>query len=179
MEYINILENLSDIKAYREKSGLPYLSYKNMVEKLGDVDYKMIQSTVYRQNFEYALKSFKDFEGYELFKNKLNRIKNPIYFYRYTRRAEYMKDIFVHYKEGEGVVTGTENTEQEKFNEALEQMGLIDEVKNKLIRKYAREEKDILLKSTQSISGAEDLFNFFDSLVDEELEGTYKYLGLI
>lgn len=155
-----MLENLRDIKAYREKAELPYMTYKNMVTRLGDVDYDMIKATIYRQNFEYAFESFKDFRGYELFKNKLDRLKKPMYFYNYTRRAEYFKDIFVHYREGEGLVTGTENSEQEKFNEALEQMGLIKEEKNKLIRKYKKQDNQEMLRQVESIETAEDLFNF-------------------
>ena len=157
---MEVLENLRDIKAYREKSELPYMTYKSMVSKLGDVDYEMLKATIYRQNFEYAFESFKDFRGYELFKNKLGRLKNPMYFYRYTRKAEYFKDIFVHYRECEGLITGTENSEQEKFNEALEQMGLIKEEKNKLIRKYTKQGNEELLKKAKSIETAEDLFNF-------------------
>ena len=112
LQYLEVLENLRDIKAYREKAELPYMTYRQMVTRLGDVDYEMLKATIYRQNFEYAVESFKDFRGYELFKNKLDRLKNPMYFYNYTRRSEYMQDIFVHYREGEGIVTGTDNTEQ-------------------------------------------------------------------
>lgn len=160
LQYLEVLESLRDIKAYREKAELPYMTYKKMVTKLGDVDYEMIKATIYRQNFEYAVESFKEFRGYELFKDKLDRLKNPMYFYNYTRRAEYFKDIFVHYREGEGVVAGTENTDQEKFNEALEQMGLIKEEKNKLIRKYTKEGNEEMLKRVNSIEAAEDLFDF-------------------
>lgn len=160
MQYLEIVESLRDIKAYRENAELPYITYKKMISRLGDIDYEMIKATIYRQNFEYAVESFKQFKGYELFKDKLDRLKNPMYFYNYTRRAEYFKDIFVHYREGEGLVTGTENTEQEKFNEALEQMGLIKEEKNKLIRKYTKEGNEEILKKVQSIETAEDLFDF-------------------
>ena len=71
-----------------------------------------------------------------------------------------MQDIFVHYREGEGIVTGTDNTEQERFNEALEQMGLIKEEKNKLIRKYTKQGDEEMLKKVNSIETAEDLFDF-------------------
>lgn len=158
LQYLEVLENLRDIKAYREKLELPYMSYKNMITKLGDIDYEMVKATIYRQNFEYALESFKDFKGYDLFKNKLSRIKNPMYFYKYTRRSEHFQNIFVHYRSGQGVVTGTEDLEQKKFNQALEQMGLIKEEKNKLIRKYAREENEEMLRKAKSIETAEDLF---------------------
>lgn len=159
LQYLEVLENLRDIKAYRENSALPYMTYKNMVEKLGNIDYEMIKATIYRQNFEYAFDSFKDFKGFELLEKKLKRIKNPMYFYNYTRRAEYFKDIFVHYREGEGIVTGTENTEQGKFNEALEQTGIIKEEKNKLIRKFTKEGNEEMLRKAKSIETAEDLFN--------------------
>lgn len=160
LQYLEVLENLRDIKAYREKAELPYMTYKQMVTKLGDVDYEMLKATIYRQNFEYAFESFKNFKGYELFKEKLDRIKNPIYFYHYTRRGEYLKDVFVHYREGEGVVKGKENPDQKKFNEALEKMGFIKEEKNKLIRKYTKEGNEEMLKRVKSIETAEDLFGF-------------------
>lgn len=160
LQYLEALENLRDIKAYREKAELPYMTYKQLITRIGDLDYDMLKATVYRQNFEYAMESFKDFRGYELFESKLKRLKNPMYFYRYTRRAEYFKDIFVHYREGEGMVTGVENTEQEKFNEALEQLGLIKEEKNKLIRKYSKEGDEEMLERVNSIETTEDLFDF-------------------
>lgn len=159
LQYLEVLENLRDIKAYREKLELPYMSYKNMINRLGNIDYNVLQATIYRQNFERAYESYKDFRGYELFKKRLDRFRNPINFYNYTRKTEYFKDIFVHYRSGEGLVAGTENTEEEMFNEALEQMGLIEEEKNKLIKKYAKEGNEVMLKRAESIETAEDLFD--------------------
>ena len=146
-----------------------------MINKIGDIDYNLIKATIYRQNFEYALDSFKDFEGYELFKNKLERVKNPMYFYKFTRRSEYFKDIFIHYREGEGVITGSDNTEQGRFNEALEQTGIVKETRNKLARKYKGADSGTI-KTIQSIETAEDLFSFINNSNDKE--NILKYLGI-
>ena len=152
------------------------MTYRQMVTRLGDVDYEMLKATIYRQNFEYAVESFKDFKGYELLESKLKRVKNPMYFYNYTRRSEYLKDIFVHYREGEGVVTGTENTEQERFNEALEQMGLVKEYKNKILRRYEKIGDSEAIKEINSIETAEDLYSFIDNAQDKK--SLFKYLGI-
>lgn len=160
MQYLEALENLRDIKAYREKAELPYITYKQMIEKIGDLDYEMLKATVYRQNFEYALDSFKNFKGYDLLKNKLNRLRNPAYFYKYVSKAEYFKDIFIHYREGEGVGTNVADQDQAKFNEALEQIGLVKEEKNRYIRKFKKEDNIQMLQKANSIETAEDLFEF-------------------
>lgn len=175
LQYLEIVENLRDLKQFREDSGMSYMTYKQTINKLGNIDYNLIKATIYRQNFEYALDSFKDFEGYELFKNKLERVKNPMYFYKFTRRSEYFKDIFIHYREGEGVITGSDNTEQGRFNEALEQTGIVKETRNKLARKYKGADSGTI-KTIQSIETAEDLFSFINNSNDKE--NILKYLGI-
>lgn len=158
MQYLEALENLRDIKAYREKSELPYMSYKDMVSRIGNIDYEMIKSTIFRQNFENIINNYyKNFRGYELLANKLNRLNNPMYFYKYVTRSEFFKDIFLKYRKGAGVEL-VSASDQDEFNEALEQTGLVKEEKNKLIRKYEKEENEEMLKKAQSIETAEDLF---------------------
>lgn len=170
LQYLELLEDLRDIKSYNESAGLPYQTYKKMISNLGDIDYSMLKATIYRQNFENALESFKDFKGYDLLKSKLNRLNNPVYFYRYINKsnAEFLKDIFLHYKEGEGLVmSSADNTEQMKFNEALENLGLIEESKKKLLKGYKNATPGFIQK-IESIQTADDLFEFMDTIVDEK-----------
>jgi len=157
MQYLETLSNLREIKSYRERSELPYVSYKDMISKIGDLDYKMLKSTIFRQNFERSLEEYKNFRGYELLQRKLKRLNNPNYFYNYVTKAEYFKDIFEHYKEGEGIVQAGVD-EQAEFDEALEKIGLIDEEKRKLIRKYSKEGNEEMLRAVESIETAEDLY---------------------
>lgn len=175
MQYLEVLEDLRDIKKARTSSELPYVSYKNMISKLGNLDYKMLKATVYRENFEHALESYKNYEGYQLLKDKLDRINNPVYFYNYVRRSEYFKDIFIHYKEGEGVVvTFTPDDEEEqnptqaKFSEAIEQLGLVEEEKRRLVKRFKKEGNEQWLKNSESISGADDLFIVLDYIKKQE-----------
>lgn len=44
----------------------------------------------------------------------------------------------------------------------LEQLGIIDEEKNRLIKKYTREENEEMLVKSKNISSAEDLISFLN-----------------
>lgn len=65
---------------------------------------------------------------------------------------------------GEGLTYGGFNNDQERFNYGLEELGIVDEEKERLIRKYERQGNEDKLKKARSISTAEDLFN----LISEE-----------
>ena len=65
---------------------------------------------------------------------------------------------------GEGLTYGGFNNDQERFNYGLEELGIIDEEKERLIRKYEKQGNEDKLKKARSITTAEDLFN----LIGEE-----------
>lgn len=166
MLYYETLEDLRTIRDARSKSELPYITYKEIISNLGNLDYEMLKAVIYRQNFEHALESYKNFKGYKLLKSKLKRIKNPIEFYNYVKQSEYFEGIFVHYTEGAGIEKAAD-FDQQRFNEALLQLGLVEEEKNKLVKKYSKlqyfgtiekYENTALLKKANSIETAEDLF---------------------
>lgn len=169
LQYLELLEDLKDIKKYNKEHGLPYQTYKKMISKLGDVDYNMIKYTVFRQNYEKMIEGLKDFKGYDLLKSKLDRINNPIYFYKYIYKsnAEYLKDLWVQYVPGEGLMVSTSDShDQLKFNEALKNLGLIDESKRKLLRGYKNATPGFI-QQIESIETADDLFQFMESVKDE------------
>lgn len=157
LQYEEALENLREIQEAREKSILPYKTYKQMLEKLGDLDYSLIKATVYRQNYMHAIEdTYSNYKGYDLLKSKLDRIQNPKYFYNYVNRSKFFENIFIKYREG--------GNQQEEFYQALEDTGLVKEEKNRLLRKYSKQDNKEMIKIVESISTAEDLIDFLEEI---------------
>lgn len=63
---------------------------------------------------------------------------------------------------GEGLTYGNFKNDQERFNYGLEELGIIDEEKNRLIKKYTREENEEMLVKSKNISSTEDLISFLN-----------------
>ena len=65
---------------------------------------------------------------------------------------------------GEGLTYGSFKSDQERFNYGLEELGIVDEEKERLLKKYNRfngsenEEQQNYYNKIKSISEAEDLF---------------------
>ena len=98
LEYRNILAQIRNLKQLEQKRGLEFTRLKDRINKLGNVDYKMIKATIYRENFMNALEPSKNMEGYDLLVKRLNRIKNPINFFEYIQKSDAFSDIFLYYK---------------------------------------------------------------------------------
>lgn len=98
LEYRNILAQIRNLKQLEQKRGLEFTRLKDRINKLGNVDYKMIKATIYRENFMNALQASKNMEGYELLLKRLNRIKNPVNFFEYIQNSDSFSDIFLYYK---------------------------------------------------------------------------------
>lgn len=81
-----------------QKSGRDFVRLKSRIKKLGTLDYDMVKSTIYRENFMYALEFSKNMEGCNLLVSRLNRIKNPVNFYNFVRKSDVFSDIFEYYK---------------------------------------------------------------------------------
>ena len=59
-----------------------------------------------------------------------------------------------------GLTYGSFRNDQERFNYGLEELGIVDEEKNRLIKKYTNEENEEMLLKSKNISSAEDLISF-------------------
>ena len=142
----------------------------------------MVKATIYRENFMKALENSKEMEGYDLLVKRLNRIKNPVNFYNYVRKSDVMSDIFVYYKQGDGLVYGEFSSEQDRFNKGLEELGIVEEEKKKLInriekqinkesfsvqedvnKRLNKQKYNLLLAQAKSIKSSEDLFQVLDN----------------
>ena len=72
----------------------------------------------------------------------------------------YFQIFFYIINRGEGLTYGNFKNDQERFNYGLEELGLIDEEKTRLLRKYSKLEDEEKIKQVKSIQNAEDLINF-------------------
>lgn len=59
-----------------------------------------------------------------------------------------------------GLTYGNFKNDQERFNYGLEELGIVDEEKNRLIKKYTNKENEEMLLKAKNISSAEDLISF-------------------
>lgn len=127
LEYKEILANLRSLKNLELKSGGDFIRMKDRLEYFGNLDYKMLKATIFRENFEKALieSGAQNFANYEILEKKLRRIKNPENFYKYISQSNVLMDIFEYYKEGDGIIYGGFLTEEERFDYALTELGLL------------------------------------------------------
>lgn len=182
LRYREIVAQIRNLKKLEQKSGGDFKRLKTRISQIGSLDYNMVKATIYRENFMYAFESSKEMEGYDLLLRRLNRIKNPLNFYNYVRKSDVMSDIFVYYKPGDGLVYGDFSSEQDRFNQGLEELGIVEEEKKNLInriqkqmnkesfsiqddvnKRLNKQKYNLLLAQAKSINSAEDLFQVLDN----------------
>lgn len=99
-EYRKIVANLRSLKDLELKSGSDFIRMKERISKYGNLDYKMVKATIFRENFMYALEQSgaKNMENWNILEKKINRIKNPINFFEFIKNSDVFMDVFVYYK---------------------------------------------------------------------------------
>lgn len=113
----------SNIENMKNLENLTKEDFKDTIKRihrLGATDYEWRKALQYRENYYRALESISNYENYEKFKKRLDRFKNPINFFNFIQKSETMKDLFVYYKGGTGLVIGAFTTSEDAFNYALE-----------------------------------------------------------
>lgn len=125
--YKQILSQIRNIKEMEIARTGDFTKLKDRLSKYGSLDYKYMKATIFRENFEKAMKEagFENYTAYGLLKNKLDRFTNPISFYNFVKNSDVLMDIFIYYKPNDGVSYGNFGDDEERFNYALEQLGLI------------------------------------------------------
>lgn len=117
IESIEEIENLKG-KEFRKRVGR--LSF------LGKTDIELVRAEQFRENFLNAFEEMGSYDNYELLKNKLESIKNPIKFYEFVRENETLLDLFLYYKDKATAQTyGGFASNQDAFNYVVESLGLI------------------------------------------------------
>ena len=116
---------LKNIDKLDKLSKSEFKRLKNRLHNIGNKDYELKRFVQYRENYYTALKEIKNFENYKIYKQKLDSIKDPREFFNYIQQNEIMSDLFLWYKEGDGLVYGAFASNEDAFNSALEQLGLL------------------------------------------------------
>lgn len=122
-------ENIKSLNKLFTSKGYDFKKIKNRLHRIGIgiSDYDYYKADIYRQNFYTALKDIKSFKNYKILKEKLDSINNPIKFFEYIQQSDTLSDLFLYYKEGDGLVYGSYASNEDAFNKALEELGLIKE----------------------------------------------------
>lgn len=158
-----IESTLKNINQLEEATGDKAKRIRRRIKELGTLDYEMYQSIIYKDNYMKGLEDYSsNYESYYLLKNKLNSIKNPINFFNYVKRSTVMTDFFTWYNGDEGsLIYGGFLNSEEVFEQGLEELGIIEEEKQKLLRKLKRKKApQNVIDSCNSITSYQDLKTF-------------------
>lgn len=114
-------QTLNTLENYDKKTGESLKYAIDRITKIGNLDYKLKKAQTFRDNFMYALKEgARTFKNYKIFIKELEKIKNPVEFYDYLKNSDTFMDLFVWYKESEGLTYGAFASNEEAFDSALE-----------------------------------------------------------
>ena len=127
-ERIDQIEStISSIKNLENAPSYLFNLKVDRIQKLGSYDYELNKASEYRENYMKALEEMSTYEGYDLLKDKLESIKNPIQFYEYVQKSQTLKDLFLYYKDKATAQTyGGFASNQDAFNYTLEELELVD-----------------------------------------------------
>lgn len=112
--------NIANLKNLEKLTKEDFKDTIKRIHNIGAKDYDLRRAIQYRENYYKALESISNYENYEKFKKRLDRFKNPLNFYKFIQKSEVMKDLFVYYKGGQGLVIGAFASDEEAFDYALE-----------------------------------------------------------
>lgn len=116
-----LTQTLNTLENYDKKTGQALKYAIDRIMKVGSVDYELKKAQTFRENFMYALKEgARTFKNYSTFKKQLDSIKDPKEFYDYLKNSDTFMDLFVWYKEDEGLTYGAFASNEEAFDSALE-----------------------------------------------------------
>ena len=125
-------ERLRELEATKQsildmnkKKGYEFKRVKERAFELGKKDRELKQDSLFRENFLKALEETSDFENFDKLKDKLDSIKNPTKFYEFIKQSSIFMDLFIWYHDKSGtIVYGAFATNEDAFNEGLEQLGI-------------------------------------------------------
>lgn len=101
------------------------------INRLGSYDIDMKKAQTYRENYMKLLDNMNNYENIDLLKAKLNSIKNPKDFYEYVSSNNILSDLWdiedsLHDSNPQGQTYGGFTTNQDAFDTALNQLGLLE-----------------------------------------------------
>lgn len=120
-----IEDTLVSLNKLTKTTGYEFKRVKERIHRQGRSDYSFWRQSIYRENYYKALEGIKNFKNYNILRAKLDSIKNPNQFYEYIQKNDTLSDLFLYYRNGDGLVYGSFATNEEAFDTALEDLGLI------------------------------------------------------
>lgn len=128
-EKIESLGTEKDAEEYRKKAGY--------IKTIGTYDFSQRRAEVYRENYMAMIeKTYKNFDNYDKFKEKLDSITDPKQFFEFLKQNEKLVDITYMYDLAKLGIGGAST--QETFNELLKNIGVDIEEDKKVLRGYSK-----------------------------------------
>lgn len=101
---ISLTSNIENLKKLENLKKSDFRDLVKRIHNIGVRDYDLRRAIQYRENYYRALQGISHYENYVKFKNRLDRIKDPIKFFKFIQKSDIMKDLFAYYKGGKGLV---------------------------------------------------------------------------
>lgn len=125
---------LKTIENINNKKGYEFNRVLDIINNRARSDRELRRAIIWRENYYKRLESLKNFDNYDLLINKLDSISNPVKMYEYVSQSEILNDLFLWTNSPEDTqdladssaqTYGGFKSDQEAFNTALEQLGLL------------------------------------------------------
>lgn len=101
---------LKNLKQIESKKGYQFERLRQRIHNIGTSDYNMRRALTFRNNYINEMKKYSHLKNYELLKEKMDSLSNPVDFYEYVKDKELVKDL---------TYQSDEYYKQAEFNEFL------------------------------------------------------------
>ena len=101
---------LRNLKQIESKKGYQFERLRQRIHNIGTSDYNMRRAITYRNNYINEMKKYSHLKNYELLKEKMESLSNPVDFYEFVKDKELVKDL---------TYQSDEYYKQAEFNEFL------------------------------------------------------------
>ena len=117
---------LNSLKNIENKKGSEYKRALQTLKNNARSDRKLRKAEIWRNNFLNNLDMLSTYDNFELFKNAIDKIKNPIELYDFITQSDTLEDFFLWYRDKatSNTIAGFKNN-QEAFDNALQVLGLL------------------------------------------------------
>lgn len=119
-EFKQLMRTKESIEDLFNRNNYEFDRTKTRTLSWGKTDYDLWKADVYRKNFMNSLNEMSTYDHYELLRDKLEKIENPIRFFEYVQKSETLADLFLFYKDKATSQTyGGFSSNQEAFDKAI------------------------------------------------------------
>ena len=101
---------LKNLKQIESKKGYQFERLRQRIHNIGTSDYNMRRALTFRNNYINEMKKYSHLKNYELLKEKMESLSNPVDFYEFVKDKELVKDL---------TYQSDEYYKQAEFNEFL------------------------------------------------------------